>query len=102
MKKKIKLSEYTILVFNFLKKIPKGNIITYKDLARHFNIRNPRNIGWILRQNTRPNEIPCYKVIRSDGYLSKGYKFGGEKEQKKRLSAEGVKFDERGKLKILE
>lgn len=80
--------------------MPKGEVVTYKQLARSCGVSNPRHIGWILQQNTDPDFVPCYKVIRSDGRLSRGYKFGGAKEQKRRLLAEGVSFDSSGK-KIL-
>ncbi len=67
-------------------------MVSYGEIAKKFGIKNPRNVGWILRQNDKPDEIPCYKVVRSDGRLAKGYKFGGMAAQKKRLMAEGFKF----------
>lgn len=85
-------------VFDYLKNIPKGKVTTYKLLAKSCGIKNPRNIGWILRKNEYPDKIPCYKVILSSGKLAKGYKFGGEKEQKRRLMKDGVKFDKNGKI----
>ena len=80
-------------VFKFLKTVPKGKTVTYKAVAKHCGLSNARNIGWILKQNPDPDKIPCYKVVYSNGRLASGYKFGGPKEQKRRLIVEGVKFD---------
>lgn len=87
-------------IFQIVKKIPKGKVFTYKEVARR--ARRPkayRAVGNILNKNTEPDEIPCYKVVRSDGRLAKGYKFGGPAAQKCRLVADGVRFTPSGKIK---
>jgi alkylated DNA nucleotide flippase Atl1 len=94
-----KLIRYREPLFAFLESIPKGRITTYAIAARFIDLKNPRNIGWILRQNRDPDKIPCYKVIKSDGTLAKGYKFGGLEEQKKRLESERILFDSKGKVR---
>ncbi|MFA5838837.1 MAG: MGMT family protein [Candidatus Paceibacterota bacterium] len=99
MKKSTKLSKYINPVFKFLKTIPKGKVVTYKNIARHCGIRNARNIGWVLKQNTESNRVPCYKVICSNGKLAGGYKFGGQKEQKKHLLDDGIEFNKSGRIK---
>jgi len=99
MTKNNTLSRYIHPVFSFLKKIPKGKAVTYKIVAKHCGIKNPRNVGWILQQNTEPEKTPCYKVVLSSGKLSKGYKFGGMEKQKKLLLADGVKFNKNGKIR---
>jgi methylated-DNA-protein-cysteine methyltransferase-like protein len=100
MAKSVKLNEYTKPVFDYLKTLSKGEITTYKKIAQRFRIANARNVGWILQQNTKPNSIPCYKVIRSDGSLANGYKFGGKKVQKKRLIKDRILFKKSGKIMI--
>jgi alkylated DNA nucleotide flippase Atl1 len=85
-------------VFEFLKKIPKGRVVTYGIVARHCHVPNPRNVGWILQQNI-DEKIPCYKVVGSLGKLTYGYKFGGKTWQKKHLEEEGIKFNEDDSIK---
>ncbi len=64
--------------------IPKGEVYTYKQVARQAgNERASRAVGNILHKNTDPN-IPCHRVIRSDGKLG-GYNRG---ENKKRILLE--------------
>ncbi|MBI4162654.1 MAG: MGMT family protein [Candidatus Aenigmarchaeota archaeon] len=54
-----------------LKKIPKGKVTTYGELARAAKTSS-RAVGSIMRSNKHPEEYPCYKVIASDGSLG-GY-----------------------------
>ena len=102
MKKETKLSKYINPVFRFLKTIPSGRVATYKNIAKRCGISNARNVGWILKQNTETNRIPCYKVVCSNGRLAKGYKFGGQIEQKKRLLADGIELNKNGRIKDFE
>ena len=69
-------------VFSVVKKIQKGKTMTYKQVAELAgNPRAYRAVGNILNKNYNP-EIPCHRVIRSDGSLG-GYNRGaGQKEKK--------------------
>lgn len=74
-----------------LKKIPKGKVATYKELARVCHI-SPRAIGRIMASNEHPKEYPCYKVVGFDGTLC-GYSApGGLKTKEKLLRKDGVQF----------
>jgi len=79
-------------IFDLLKQIPKGKVTTYKALAIKAGIKNPRQIGRIIHTNEHPEIYPCHRVVKSDGTLALGYKFGGREDQKKRLTDERVKF----------
>lgn len=66
-----------------LKKIPKGKVVTYKEMARVCNT-SPRAIGRIMANNSDPINYPCYKIVASNGEL-RGYSGHGGLEGKKRL-----------------
>ncbi len=83
-------------VFEFLKNLPRGKVITYGELAKIFGT-SPRAIGRILHSNKDPS-IPCYKVVFADGKVSDSYVFGGKEGQIKRLKAEGVEIDKKGRV----
>ncbi len=51
-----------------LKKIPKGKVVSYKELAR-FCRTSPRAIGTIMKYNKDPVNCPCYKVVKYDGRI---------------------------------
>jgi methylated-DNA-protein-cysteine methyltransferase-like protein len=99
VRKNHSLAELAAPVFNLLKQIPKGRIVTYGFLARHCGVPNARLVGWILKQNTEPEKIPCFRVVRADGRLADGYKFGGRIGQSRRLSADGVEIIDGVRLK---
>ena len=74
-----------------LKKIPKGKVATYKEMARICKT-SPRAIGRIMAGNKYPVEYPCYKVVASSGELT-GYSApGGVATKRKLLERDGVGF----------
>ncbi|OHA68468.1 MAG: hypothetical protein A3J68_01570 [Candidatus Wildermuthbacteria bacterium RIFCSPHIGHO2_02_FULL_48_16] len=74
-----------------LKKIPKGRVATYKEMARICRT-SPRAIGSIMASNKHPKDFPCYKVVSSKGELC-GYSGpGGLKTKKKLLEKDGIKL----------
>ena len=75
------------LLWFLLREIPKGKLTTYKQLAKALNT-SPRAVGRVLHFNKDPRNIPCYKVVCSDGSLG-GYALGS-KEKEKRLANEGI------------
>lgn len=78
-----------------LKKIPKGRVATYREMARACKT-SPRAIGRIMAGNTDPVGYPCYKVVGANGALT-GYSAPGGLEKKRQLlTRDGVRFsDER-------
>jgi methylated-DNA-[protein]-cysteine S-methyltransferase len=79
-----------------LKKIPKGKVATYKEMARVCRT-SPRAIGRIMAGNQHPKEYPCYKVVASDGKLT-GYSApGGLKTKEKLLAKDNIDL-ENGKV----
>ena len=75
-------------VFSIVKKIPRGKVLTYGEVARRAdNPRAFRAVGNIIGTNRSP-QIPCHRVICSDGKLG-GYSMGGTKVKEQKLRAEG-------------
>jgi len=88
-------------VYEVVRKIPEGGVMTYGDVAKVLGTRDGRRVGQALHVNRDP-EMPCHRVVFSDGSLAAGYAFGGEGKQRKRLEAEGVNFTQEGKVKLKE
>lgn len=74
-------------IFDFLAKIPKDRVSTYKILANTFHI-HPRAVARILASNTDQERYPCYKIICSDGKIG-GYNLGTA-EKIRKLQADGI------------
>ncbi|TSC56031.1 MAG: methylated-DNA-[protein]-cysteine S-methyltransferase [Parcubacteria group bacterium Greene0714_21] len=72
-----------------LKKIPKGKVATYKELARVCRT-SPRAIGRIMASNPDPVHYPCYKVVGFDGRLCGYSGKGGLATKEKLLKKDGI------------
>jgi O-6-methylguanine DNA methyltransferase len=67
-------------VFKIVRKIPKGKVLSYKQVAEKLgNPKLARLVGRILSTNTNPFEIPCHRVICSNGQVG-GYRWGVKKK----------------------
>lgn len=69
-------------VCNFVKTIPKGKTVTYKEVA--VAIGHPkayRAVGNALNKNPFAPTVPCHRVIRSDGQIG-GFASGTQKKVK--------------------
>jgi methylated-DNA-[protein]-cysteine S-methyltransferase len=84
-----KLTKFQKKVLALTAKIPKGKITTYGEMAKLLR-SSPRAVGRALGANPWPVEIPCHRVIKSDGGLG-GYS-GGVKKKKKLFQEEGIKI----------
>lgn len=89
--------EFDEAVYRLVKKIPAGQICTYGQIARKLgNAKLSRAVGWTLNRNQnfytlkQKGDIPCHRVIKSDGFLG-GFN-QGKKRKIKLLRREGVKI----------
>lgn len=78
-------------VYNYLMTIPKGKVVTYKQIAEYLgNASLARVVGNILHNNPNELKYPCYKVVNSKGKLASNYAFGGIQKQKEKLESENI------------
>lgn len=78
-------------VYEYLLTIPKGKVVTYKQIAEYLgNAKLSRVVENILHNNSDEHKYPCYKVVNSKGKLSANFAFGGIEKQKEKLEAEGI------------
>ena len=82
---------FQIKVWTYLKKIPRGSVKTYSQVAK--GIGKPlavRAVASAISKNPYAPRIPCHRVIRSDGSLGGYSGKGGIKTKKLLLKKEGV------------
>lgn len=78
-------------VYEYLLMIPKGKVVTYKQVAEHIGNKGlARVVGNILHKNPDGDKYPCYKVLNSKGELAEAFVFGGKNAQKNRLENDGI------------
>ena len=78
-------TKFQLKVWNYLKKIPRGKVRTYSEVAKA--IKRPTSVRAVanaIAKNPYSPKIPCHRVIRSDGSLG-GYSGKGGKKMKKIL-----------------
>lgn len=76
-------------VLDVVRKIPKGKTLSYKDVAKKAGSpRASRAVGTIMANNFL-EDVPCHRVIRSDGKIG-NYNRGGQAAKIKLLKAEGA------------
>jgi len=85
-----KMQKEYLLIYKLLKKIPKGKVTTYGEIARVLgNLRYCRFVGNVLNKNS-DSEVPCHRVVRSDAKVG-GFRYG-KKKKIELLRKEGIKI----------
>ncbi len=78
-------------IYDAVRKIPRGRVATYGQIASLAgNPKGARAVGNALHVNPFPGEIPCHRVVNSQGRLSGSFAFGGPDAQAELLRSEGV------------
>ena len=89
--KKFNGTKFQISVWKEIKKIPRGQTKTYKDIAVALKKpKSSRAVANACGKNPLLIEIPCHRVIRSDGKLGGYSGKGGMKQKRKLLKEEGA------------
>ncbi len=87
-------------VYKRVRQVPEGHVTTYGDVAAALGSpRVARHVGWALAA-LRDEDVPWHRVINAKARIS----FKGDTPraelQRTRLEAEGVVFDERGRVPL--
>ncbi len=83
--------------YTLLKKIPRGRVTTYKNIAEALGSGAFRAVGNAMNRNENAPLIPCHRVVKSNGELG-GYA-GGLAKKIKLLETEGVPVSD-GKIDL--
>lgn len=88
---KLKGTTFQKKVWKALQSIPKGKTLTYKELAKKIGKPDAvRAVANAVGANPCAPEIPCHRIIRTDGKLGGYSGKGGVKTKLKLLQKEGV------------
>ena len=90
-----KITEFQSKVYEAVKLIPKGRVTTYKGIAQYIGCDSCQAIGQALKKNPNAPEVPCHRVIKTNGEIGgyMGHRVGEELQLKFfLLSSEGIEF----------
>lgn len=80
-------------VYKVVEIIPKGHVMTYKDVAAAAGSPGAyRAVGTAMRNNPDMSAVPCHRVVGSDGEMHGYAAECGVKAKIRKLKSEGVKF----------
>jgi methylated-DNA-[protein]-cysteine S-methyltransferase len=90
------MTQFTNQIYSLLRQVPQGRVTTYKALAEAVGTKAYRAVGVAMRNNPYAPQVPCHRVVASDGSLGgfSGQRLGPAIQTKKRLLIkEGVKIN---------
>lgn len=82
-------SPFRQAVWNILLTIPRGQTMTYGEIARRLGVHSAQAVGGAVGHNPISILIPCHRVVGSDGSLT-GYA-GGLDRKTRLLQLEGAR-----------
>lgn len=85
-------------IYTLARAIPFGKVTTYGQLGAMVGLTDMRYVGDAM--NACPDDVPWQRVINSRGTISLGGATGSK--QRALLEAEGVVFDENGRVDFAE
>ena len=74
------ITDFQKRVYLELLNVPPGETITYGELARRIGCKSAQAVGQALKRNPFAPEVPCHRVVASDGTIG-GYNGKREGEQ---------------------
>ncbi len=84
-------------VYALVRKVPAGRVVSYGQIAEQFPALSARQVGrWMA---LAPDDVPWWRVVGADGTLRIARRDPMLANlQRAHLQAEGVPFDERGRV----
>ena len=87
----MKMQSFNERCYALLRKVPKGKITTYKALAEALGTKAYRAVGNAMNKNPYAPEVPCHRVIASNGSIG-GFALGTSKKVSM-LKKEGIEIN---------
>lgn len=88
-------------VWQLCKKVPKGKVTTYKEIAAAMKTKAYRAVGNALNKNPHSPVVPCHRVVGSNGDLAgfaRGLRAKALMLQKEGIEIKNGKIKEFGKV----
>lgn len=87
------MTEFTEQLIAIIKRIPKGKVATYGQVAAMAgNPRAARRVAWLLSSSSHTRDLPWQRVVNAKGEIAFPRDSEAFERQKLLLRAEGVAF----------
>lgn len=93
------VTEFQQKVYNLCRKVPQGKVTTYREIGNALGGRGQvyRAVGAALNKNPFAPEVPCHRVVKSNGFV--GGFARGTKKKIELLEKEGIEV-KNGNIKL--
>jgi methylated-DNA-protein-cysteine methyltransferase-like protein len=85
-------------IYGVVRQVPSGRVATYGQIAAIAGRCTPRMVGYAMAAVPYGSDIPWHRVLNSQGKSS--LRGQGADIQRQMLEAEGVRFDESGRVDL--
>ena len=94
-----------VALWDIVRQVPRGMVATYGQIAAEVPGTTARMAGYALA--ALPDEladgraaVPWHRIVNARGEISLPSGSDGHSEQRRRLEAEGIEFDARGRIPL--
>jgi methylated-DNA-protein-cysteine methyltransferase-like protein len=93
--------EYYDAIYEVVMNVPAGRVATYGQIAELAGLpRRARMVGYALRVLSEGSGVPWHRVVNARGEVSERGRPDSQREQRRLLEAEGVRFDPGGRVSL--
>ena len=85
-------------IYAVVRQVPRGQVATYGQIALVAGLPSARIAGHAMAALPAGSKVPWHRVLNSQGRISLRKEGGSDREQRRRLQAEGVHFDGKGRV----
>jgi len=86
-------------IYKAVRNVPRGGVASYGQIAELAGLEgHARQVGYALHALPDGSGVPWHRVINAKGEISPRSAGDSHELQRMLLEAEGVKFDERGRV----
>lgn len=87
-------------IYAVVRRIPRGRVATYGQIARLAGRCGPRNVGYAMASVPFGSDVPWHRVINAQGRISIRSEGDPCPAQRQLLEAEGVRFGPSGRIDL--
>jgi methylated-DNA-protein-cysteine methyltransferase-like protein len=88
------------VIFEVVRSIPEGMVATYGQIAAVVGRCSPLMVGFAMAAVPFDSDVPWHRVVNRQGMISSRGDGDGEQIQRILLEAEGIHFDETGRIDL--
>ena len=86
-------------VYKIVRLVPPGKVISYGRVAELIEVPNgARAVGWAMAALPDQSDVPWHRVVNAQREISQRYDPESAIRQRERLEAEGIVFDDKGRI----